>query len=64
MGQLFWGVFKVPGAGVAPRPNMGAENWDFLKLLKTMIVKLDKKQKFNKTKIYLFALQSIKNIKL
>ena len=23
---------------MAPRPNMGAENWNFLKLLKTMIV--------------------------
>ena len=40
MGQLFWGFskFQTPGAGVAPHPNMGAENWNFLKLLKTMIV--------------------------
>ena len=29
---------RPPGAGVAPRPNIGAENWNFLKLLKTMIV--------------------------
>ena len=34
MGQLFLGFFKVPGA----TPDMGAENWNFLKLLKTMIV--------------------------
>ena len=33
MGQLFWGVqsSRPPGAGVAPRLNMGAENWNFLK---------------------------------
>ena len=39
-GQLF-GVFqssRPPDAGVAPRLNIGAENWNFLKLLKTMIV--------------------------
>ena len=38
MGLKFLGVFKVPGAGVAPRPNMGAENCSFLKLLEPMIV--------------------------
>ena len=26
------------GVGVVPRPNMGTENWNFLKLLKTMVV--------------------------
>ena len=33
-------VLKVPdpGAGVVPRPSMGAENWNFLKLIKTKIV--------------------------
>ena len=36
--STFMGVFKVPGAGVAPRPNINAEHWNFLKLLKTMIV--------------------------
>ena len=40
VGQLFWGFskFQPPGAGVAPCPNMGTENLNFLQLLKTMIV--------------------------
>ena len=40
MGQLFWDFEScIPrGAGVAPRPNMGTENWNSLKLLETMIV--------------------------
>ena len=44
MGQIWGGEeggfqsSRPPGAGVAPRPNMGAENWNFLKLLKTIIV--------------------------
>ena len=35
MGQLFWDFEScLPrGVGVAPRPNMGTENWNFLKLL-------------------------------
>ena len=42
VGQLFWlfSKFQTPGTGVAPRPNMGTENWNFLKLLKTIIVGL------------------------
>ena len=36
MGKLFWGFSKFQAS--APRPNMGAENVDFLKLLKSMIV--------------------------
>ena len=38
MRQLFLGVFKDPDPQVPACPNMGAENWNFLKLLKTMIV--------------------------
>ena len=40
MGQLIWGFqsSRPPGDGLAPCPNMGAENWNFPKLLKTMIV--------------------------
>ena len=36
-GSTFFGIFKVPDP-VAPRPIMGSENWNFLKLLKTIIV--------------------------
>ena len=36
-GLTFLGVFRVPDPQ-APCPNMGAENRNFLKLLKTMIV--------------------------
>ena len=37
MCQLFGGFqsSRLSSAGVTPRPNMGAENWNFLKLLKT-----------------------------
>ena len=39
--KLFFGDFpssKTPDAGVAPCPNMGAENLNFLKFPKTMVV--------------------------
>ena len=39
--MIFFGGFqrsRPPGAGVAPCPIMGAENLNFLNLLKTMIV--------------------------
>ena len=41
MGHVFFGGFKSfrpSGAGVAPRLNTGAENWDILKLPKSIIV--------------------------
>ena len=41
MGQFFRGFqsSRPLDAGVAPRPNIGTENWNFLKLLKTITVR-------------------------